>query len=271
MKYHARILFTTLLLTSVGASATNMTSASLGSAGSFAVLGGSTVTNTGATDLFGNLGASPGTAITGFGTPAIVSGTTYAGGPVAAQAQADLNTAYNTAAGQTCGTTLTGQDLGGLSLLPGVYCFASSAQLTGTLTLNGMGDPNAVFIFEIGSTLTTAADSAVSFINNGTGNDVFWQVGSSATLGTQTAFAGSILAFTSITLNQGASIQCGNALAENGAVTLDTNAVSTCAGLSSVPEPSSASLVLLAGTPMLLWFLKRRVKTHVCPVIRVRS
>lgn len=215
----------------------------LGTAGSFAILGGSTVTNTGSSVLFGNLGVSPGTAITGF-PPGTVNGTTYAGGAVAAQAQTDLTAAYTSAAGQACGTTLSGSDLGGLTLTSGVYCFASSAQLTGNLTLSGSGQ----FVFQIGSTLTTASGSSVIFTNGASGSNVFFQVGSSATLGTDTNFAGNILALTSITLNTRANITCGSALARNGAVTLDTNTVSTdsCGGSTAVvPEPTTASLMSL--------------------------
>ena len=221
----------------------------LGTAGLFAVLAGSTVTNTGATNVYGDLGVWPGTAITGF-PPGIVSGGTIEDGDATAmQAQSDLTTAYNVAAGEPCGGVLTGQDLGGLTLTPGVYCFASSAQLTGTLTLNAQGDPNAVFIFQIGSTLTTASSSSVVFTNGGGGDDVFWQVGSSATLGTTTEFEGNILALTSITLDTGADIGCGRALASNGAVTMDTNNVSIGAtGCESTtgggtPEPETATLL----------------------------
>jgi hypothetical protein len=157
---------------------------------------------------------------------------------------------------------LTGQDLGGMTLTPGVYCFASSAQLTGTLTLDAQGDPNAVFIFQTGSTLTTASGSSVLLINNASSCGVFWQVGSSATLGTGTSLAGSIVALTSITLNTGASV-AGRALARNGAVTLDNNQVTFCTGgtgVSILPPPpqtfiSSApamSLPALAGLAVLL-------------------
>ena len=139
--------------------------------------------------------------------------------------RADTTTAYNDLAGQTCTSDLTGQDLGGLTLVPGVYCFSSSAQLTGALTLDAEGDPNAVWVFQIGSTLTTASNSSVLLINGGQACNVFWQVGSSATLGTTTSFVGNILALTSITLNTGANVS-GRALARNGAVTLDTNTIS---------------------------------------------
>ncbi|HUG44738.1 MAG TPA: ice-binding family protein, partial [Acidobacteriota bacterium] len=201
---------------------------SMGTAEDFAVLGGSTVTNTGDTVLTGNLGVSPGTAITGF-PPGTLTGTTHLNDAVAQQAQSDLTTAFNALAGLACNTDLTGQDLGGLTLTPGVYCFSSSAGLTGTLTLDAQGDPNAEFVFQIGSTLTTASNSQVSVINGGVGQEcnVFWQVGSSATLGTSTSFVGNILALTDITLNTGASVS-GRALARNGAVTLDTNNVAVC-------------------------------------------
>jgi hypothetical protein len=209
----------------------------LGSAESFAVLGGSTVTNTGPTTVYGDLGVWPGLAITGF-PPGIVNGVTYSGGAVAQQAQSDVTTAYNSLAGMAVNQNLTGQDLGGLTLNPGVYRFSSSAQLTGTLTLNGLGDPNALFVFQIGSTLTTASSSSVLVINGGNCN-VFWQVGSSATLGTNTAFAGSILALESITVTTNASIVPGRALARNGAVTLDTNNIDN----RCVPEPGAAMLL----------------------------
>lgn len=246
------LVFLTAWMPSIYATAINVP---LGTADPFAILAGSTVTNTGPSVINGNVGVWPGTAITGF-PPGIVTppGTINAGNALAMQAQNDLTTAYNFAAGQSCDSVLTGQDLGGLTLSPGVYCFASSAQLTGTLTLDGQGDPNSVFLFQIGSTLTTASSSSVLFTNGGQGTGLFWQVGSSATLGTTTAFAGSILALTSITLNTGADIDCGRALARNGAVTLDTNDVSInsagCdAGGGVVPEPGTATML---GTGLLL-------------------
>ena len=216
----------------------------LGTTQTFAVLGGSTVTNTGSSVLTGDLGVWPGLAITGF-PPGTVNGTTHKGDAVALQAQSDLVVAYNVLAGQACDTNLTGQDLGGMTLTPGSYCFSTSAQLTGTLTLDAQGSASPVFVFQIGSTLMTASDSLVRFINNGgsncSGKNVFWQVGSSATLGTGTTFAGSILALTSITLNTSAGVS-GRVLARNGAVTLDTNTVSVCATICPTITVNPATL-----------------------------
>jgi len=197
---------------------------------SFAVLGGSTVTNTSTpTTVNGNLGVSPGSAVTGFPPGIVTGGTIHAADSVAAQAQSDLVTTYNNLASTACGTDLTGQDLGGKTLTPGVYCFSTSAQLTGTLTLDAQGSSDAVFVFKIGSTLTTASGSSVLLINGGSNCGVFWQVGSSATLGTGTSLLGSIVALTSITLNTGASVS-GRILARNGAVTLDNSHVALCSG-----------------------------------------
>jgi hypothetical protein len=210
---------------------------SLGTAQSFAVLGGSTVTNTNTpTVITGNLGVSPGSAVTGFPPGIVTGGSIHAADSVAAQAQSDLTTAYNAVVSTPCTVDLTGQNLGGLTLTPGVYCFSSSAQLTGTLTLNALGNPNALFIFKMGSTLTTASASSVVVINPGSGSNcnVFWQVGSSATLGTGTSFLGNILALTSITLNTGASVT-GRVLARNGAVTLDDNHVTVCGSTGVCP------------------------------------
>jgi uncharacterized repeat protein (TIGR01451 family) len=196
----------------------------LGTEQSFAVLGGSTVTNTGSSVVTGNLGVSPGSAVTGFPPGIVIGGTTHAADAVALQAQNDTTTAYNNLASQTCTSDLTGQDLGGKTLVAGVYCFSSSAQLTGALTLDAGGDSNAVWVFKTGSTLVTASGSSVLLTNGGQSCNVFWQVGSSATLGTATSFVGSILALTSITLNTGANVS-GRVLARNGAVTLDSNSV----------------------------------------------
>jgi type VI secretion system secreted protein VgrG len=235
-------------------------SVNLGTAGSYAVLAGSTVTNTGSSVLTGNLGISPGCALTGF-PPGSVSGTINACNAASGLAQRDLTTAYNQAMGLSPTATLTGKDLGGMVLTPGVYFFASSAQLTGTLTLNNMGNPNALFVFQIGSTLTTASSSSVIF-TNGLDSNVFWQVGSSATLGTTTTFEGNILALTSITLNNGASIGCGSALAINGAVTLNNNVIGGgCGGGgSTVPEPGTMGLM---GTGLVLLLGAARLRFRV--------
>jgi hypothetical protein len=229
----------------------------LGTAGTYAVLAGSAVSNTGSSVLNGDLGLSPGCAgaITGF-PPGIVNGTTNACNAASAQAQIDLTNAFIAGNLLKRTGTLTGVDLGGQTLTKGVYFFATSAQLTGTLTLEGK--PGALFVFQIGSTLTTASSSSVIFINSLTDKPmkdphIYWIVGSSATLGTTTAFEGHILALTSITLNNGATITCGSALARNGAVTLNNNVISTsCGSGMSTPEPGTiglmgSGLVILAG------------------------
>ena len=213
----------------------------LGSAATFGVLGASTVTNTGNTVITGNLGVSPGTAITGFPPGIYTEGEFTDSDPVAVNAQSDAHTAYNTAAGLTPTEVLTGQNLGGLTLGPGVYFFSSSAQLTGTLTLDAQGNPNAVFVFQIGSTLTTATGSAVAMINGGVPHNVFWQVGSSVTLGTATAFQGNIIADISVTATTGASV-LGSLIAMTGAVTLDDNRITA---QPTPPPPISPFLTLL--------------------------
>ena len=202
----------------------------LGTAETYGVLAGSTVTNTGSSVIQGNVGVFPGLAVVGF-PPGIVvpPGTIHAGDTHAQQAQIDLTTAINALNALPTQVNLTGQNLGGLNLGPAVYSFATSAQLTGVLTLDGQGNSAAQFVFKIGTTLTTASNSAVLLINGANGNNVYWVVGSSATLGTNTVFAGNILADQSITLNTGATITCGRALAENAAVTLDTNTITLCA------------------------------------------
>jgi type VI secretion system secreted protein VgrG len=219
----------------------------LGSADAFGVLGASAVTNTGPSVVFQDLGIWPGTSITGF-PPGVVLGTIHNDDAVAMQAQADALAGYNFLAGLAPTGTLTGLDLGGLTLDPGVFFFASSAQMTGQLTLDFQGMNNAMIVFQIGSTLTTASASSVLIINPGSNDQVFWQVGSSATLGTTTDFYGSVIADQSITLNTGANITCGRAIALNGAVTMDTNNIDTgnCAsgiGGGTTPEPGTLSLL----------------------------
>ena len=212
----------------------------LGNAGPFAVLGATTVTNTGPTIVNGDLGVSPGSAVVGF-PPGVVTGTIHAANATSLAAQNAVVTAYNALAGQPCDVNLTGIDLGGLTLTPGAYCFSTSAQLTGTLTLDGQGNPGAVWVFQIGSTLTTASGSSVVYINAGQACGTFWQVGSSATLGGATSFSGNILALASITLVTGATND-GALFARTGAVTLDTNVVSVVGSCGSGPQPSPTPL-----------------------------
>jgi Ice-binding-like len=261
------ICIATLVLFPLSVYASETNNVFLGGAASFAVLGYSTVTNTGSSEIFGNLGLYPNTlsSITGFPPGLVSDGSTYAADAVAMQAQADALTAYNFAASETPTATLTGEDLGGMTLTPGVYFFSSSATLTGTLTLNDEGNPDAIFIFQIGSTLTTIADSSVVFKDSsGQGGSVTWQVGSSATIGAGTAFEGTIIADTSISLVTGASIGCGRAFALGGAVTMDTNTVSiadtgSCQATETAPEPGTASLLGMGMLAiMIIGFRKKR-------------
>jgi hypothetical protein len=215
------------------------TAPSLGAAQSFAVLSGTTVTNTGSSIITGDLGVSPGSAVTGFPPGLVVSGTIHAADATSLAAENSVTTAYNDLASQACTQDLTGQDLGGLTLTPGVYCFNAAAAMTGTLTLNGQGNANAVFIFRIGSTLTTASGASVVLINGGSSCNIFWQVGSSATLGTSSTIQGNILALTSITATTGARV-VGRTLARNGAVTLDTNTINPACAVGPVVCPTIA-------------------------------
>ncbi len=206
----------------------------MGSESTFAVLGATTVTNTGGTQLQGDLGVYPGTAITGFfGTnendgPGTFVGTSYQGGAVAQQAQADALITYNQLTGLTSTQDLTGQDLGTLTLSAGVYNFDSTAQLTGTLTLDGPG----LYVFQIGTTLTTAANSAIVLLNDANPyTDIFWRIGTSSTFGANTAFSGTLIADQSHTLGTGSQLD-GRVIALNGAVMLDNNLV-------AIPEPGT--------------------------------
>jgi hypothetical protein len=223
------------------------------------VLAGSTVTNTGPSVINGNLGVSPGLAVTGF-PPGSVTGTIFTGvGSLAGTAQNDLTTAYLNAQGRVCPVLNLPGDIGGRTLLPGVYCNSStSLGITGTVTLDGNGDPNAVFIFQIGTALTTASNSNVHLIGGAQASNVFWQVGSSATVGTGSVFNGIILAQASITLTTGAVFN-GRALARTGAVTLDSNLATnpdTSVPPAGVPAPPSLILVM-AGLAIATLYLNR--------------
>ncbi|MCC5847422.1 MAG: DUF3494 domain-containing protein [Verrucomicrobia bacterium] len=233
-----------------GIASQSMAALILGSAETFAVLGGSTVTSTGYTTLEGDLGVYSGTAITGFfGTnaddgPGTFTGSSHEGDSAAQQAQADALYAYNELKDLSFTQDLSGQDLGGFVLTPGVYKFDTSAQLTGILTLDGVGD----YVFQIGSTLTTAANASILFINgaNPLGN-VFWQIGTSSTLGVGTQFGGTLLADQSHTLHDGARVD-GRVIALHGAVTLENNTI-------NIPEPASLVLMALVGLALLLFML----------------
>jgi hypothetical protein len=212
-------------------SALGATSVGLGKAASFSVLGGSTITNTGQTTMFGDLGLAPGSSVTG---APVVLGEEHVDDAVANEAKSALTTAATTAANEASNGS-AGEDLAGHAFLPGVYTASSSLLLSsGSVTLNAQGDPNAVFIFQIGSTLTTGSNTSVSLVNGAQACNVFWQVGSSATLGTGTHFVGTIMAADSITANTGATIH-GRLLAQTAAVTLENNTIttSTCASSSS--------------------------------------
>jgi hypothetical protein len=200
----------------------------LGTAGNFAVLAGSTVTNTGPSVISGSVGLAPGSAVTGFPPGIVLAGTTQVANGVALQAKNDLVTGYNDAAGRSSSATVSG-DLAGRTLTPGVYTSASSLGLSGNLTLDAQGNPNAVFVFQAGSSLIVGSGSQVNLIGGAQACNVYWQVASSATIGTSSAFVGNILALTSITMTTGATLQ-GSVLARNGAVTLDTNTITkaTC-------------------------------------------
>jgi len=261
------VLAATLGAWPTAALAANVPQPRLLTAGNYTVIGGSAITNTGSTVITGNLALFPGTSVTGGAT---VTGTSDVNNAAASQAQTDLVTTYNDAAGATCTNNLTGKDLGGMTLTPGVYCFDSSAQLTGTLTLDGQGNTNPTFIFKIGSSLTTASGSRVVLQNGAGACAVFWQVTSSATLGTTTSFQGNLITLASITMNTAATIGVGGgvnggrALARTaGAVSLDTNTITpppasctfTAAATSTaspVPGNTGVPSELLGGFPWLL-------------------
>jgi hypothetical protein len=236
------------------------------SASNFTVMAASAITNTGPTTITGNLAISPNKAssVTGF-PPGVVTGAKDEDNAVAIKAHTDLVTTYNDAARATPFKNMSGVNLGGKTLTPGVYHFSSSAQLTGTLTLNGEGRSGSLFIFQIGSTLTTATRSRVVLIGRANSCNVFWQVTSSATLGTATSFQGNLIALTSITMVTGATIGVGGglnggrALARNGALTLDSNIIrpptgtcTTAASTSTTPSTPSSGAAPTALAPWLL-------------------
>jgi hypothetical protein len=231
---------------------------SLGTAGNYAVLADMSVSNTGNTVIDGgDVGVSPGTSITGFSPPGTITPPYTIDNADAATAETDLTTAYNAAAGLTGATDLTGMNLGTLTLTPGVYSFSAAADLTGTLILNDEGNPNAQFVFQIGTALTTAAGSSVVTTNDGTsttpGSTVFWQIGSSATLGADNAFEGHILADQNITIGADSTILNGSALALNATVTLNDDDITNSIASSTTTPPASVPLpsVLLSGLVMV--------------------
>jgi hypothetical protein len=241
-----------LVVILVPATALAATDPGLGTAGNFAVLAGTTVTNTGPTWITGQLGVAPGSAVTGF--PPGTSGVQHKGDSVATTAQTNLTAAYTNAAAQPCPGTnnFTGVNLGGKNLVPGVYCQTTAPTLTGTLTLNGSG----IYIFQIGSTLVTASGARVVLIGGAQPCQVFWQVGSSATIATSTTFIGTIMALTTITMQTGATLN-GRALARNGAVNLDTNRIIQSSGCgygvpAFVTPPSGNVLPATLGIPLEL-------------------
>lgn len=229
----------------------------IGSLSGFALFGGAAISDTGTSRVTGDVGISPGSAVSGF-LPGAITGALHFNDGATLKALSDWDSAAAQLDALPCGTQLTGQDLGGMTLSAGVYCFASSAQLTGTLTLAAGPDPAAQFVFKIGTALTTASNAAVVFSGNASGNRLFWQAGTSATLGTGTHFAGNILADASVGLDSGATLIDGRALARIGAVTLDDNRIAIPVAVpDAVPEPAAWSL-MTAGFGFAGMHIRRR-------------
>ena len=235
-----------LLLMLVGGASAAVTAVPLGTATSFAVLAGAGISNTGPTTVNGDLGTFPTTTVAGSAS-ITVNGANHGGDAVTQNAKNDLVTAYNTAAGEGP-TNPVVADLGGQTLTPGVYNAASSMGLTGDLTLNAGGDPNAVFVFQAGSSLITASTSRVNLVNGAQSCNVFWQVGSSATLGTGSTFRGTLMALTSITVTTAVTVD-GRVLARNGAVTLDTDTITRPACATTTATTTAATTTAAATTP----------------------
>lgn len=248
----------------------------LGAAAPFTVLGGSAVTNTGPTAVYGDISVAPGATVTGINTVTIDGA--VRSGDAATTAHAGAVAAGDYLSSLMLTQDLTGQDLGGMTLVAGIYRLSSSAQLTGTLLLDAQHDSNALFVFQIGTTLTTAAASAVTVINGSADTGVFFDVGTSAVLGTGSQFVGNLIANESITFNASASLLCGRAVALNGAVTLDSNMLSNdcsanslgtartdfdsqgfggVASATNVPEPASV-LMVVAGLGVIAAIRRRR-------------
>ena len=212
------------------------TPVALGSAATFGVLAGTTVTTIPTTTINGDLGVFTGNTVSG---APIVNGTLHLGDPTAAQAQSDLTIAYNDAAGRTLGAISVSGNLGGQTLAPGLYTSATALEISsGDLTLDALGDPNAVWIFQMGSTLVTTVGRQVILSGGAQAANIFWQVGSSATIGGSSVFRGTILADQSITMNTGATLD-GRALARIGSVALDANTI-------TVPNTLTAAVVLVS-------------------------